>query len=414
MNDEQSLGLERAEHIASMPAPLAPYWEGRTFDQALETPIESSNANAAKSALYERLFELLDRNEPALNYQALSQIRHNFERELDLLEEYEAEDRPSARVHLDALLDTILAAIELRLYANSDLLEAFCGQMHHSLNGTHSHQVRLWLNRVGQTSVAAQLSGDGVLAMGILLGTLGETWEEAGTPLLNALDHEDLLVRACAAYQIGLFCARVAPRSEEHDSYRRDYEMDRRLTRGMAPLEDYWATIWKKEVERAGVAGAFWHSAPTWTIDADEWILSLIEQADSEPYFVLFPCNIGFHAHERFSRNPAAVRRMIDAGRIRLAVEAAGDASEVIPGMEPLLMELGENEDGEIARLASWTLAYNYNCLHPNGERLGYVQRDTSSSEYDMYLVFSDQQQRGVPYAVILYPKSPRMHWSQL
>ena len=181
----------------------------------------------------------------------------------------------------------------------------------------------------------------------------------------------------------------------------------------MAPLEDYWQLIRSKEMERPGVAGAFWSAAPRWTVDADEWILSLLEQTGPEPSIPYFPCDIGFDAHERFSRNPAAVRRLIDAGKIGIAVAAACEENEPVTGMEPLLMELGENDEPTYARLAAWTLAYYYNRLHPNGERLGYVQRHSHNPDHEMFLLFSEKKQANSPYAVVLYPKSPRKHWSE-
>jgi len=415
MDEEKDDVLERAKQWAVRPAPLAPYWEGRTFDEALETPMEALQTEAEKSALYERLFALIDRNDPAVIYQALDRIRNAFLAEARDEEERDAGNPPPDRSPLHFRLEGILTAVEQRLSSHPELLEAFCAHFyyHWVLDELQTGQIRDWLNRLDASPDAGRLSRDSLLAARILFGAYGATWREAGAGLLEALDQEDLTVRACAAYQIGKFCRRLAPENDYYDDWRRDLEEDQRLTEGMAPLTDYWALIRSKEIERAGVAGAFWQRAPKWTIDAGDWLLTLLEQAEPEPYIRYFPCNLGFDAHERFSRNPAAVRRLIDAGLIGLACAAATDIMELIPGMEPLLMELGENEDVEIVRLASWMLAYAYHRLHPNGARLGFVQRHATHSDYDLFLLFSERQQPGTPYAVVLYPKSPRRSWSE-
>jgi len=412
MDGEKDDDLERAQQWAVRPPPLAPYWEGRTFDEALETPMEALHAEADNSALYERLFALINEDDPVLNDQALSQIKYALRAEARDEEERHAADQPVDPSLLHFRLGGILAAVEHRLTSRPELLEAFCYYFYRHRDEPQTGQIRNWLNSLDASLDAGRLSRDSLLAARILFGAYGATWGEAGTRLLETLDHEDLTVRACAAYQIGKFCRRLAPASEEHDSWRRNLEEDQRITQGMAALTHYWDLIRSKEIQRAGVAGAFWNSAPTWTIDADDWLLTLLEQAEREPYLRYFPCNLGFDAHERFSSNPVAIQRLIDAGRIDLALEAATEENDPVPGLEPILMELGENEDMEIVRRASWTLAYAYNRLHPNGARLGFVQRQLTHPHYDLFLLFTGDRQPGLPYAVVLYPKIPCQYWS--
>lgn len=103
---------------------------------------------------------------------------------------------------------------------------------------------------------------------------------------------------------------------------------------------------------------------------------------------------------------------MINTCRIEIAIETATEEKDPVEGLVPILMELGDNENAEVVRRASWALAYSYNRLHPNGARLGFVQSHLTYSEYDLFLLFTGDRQPGVPYAVVLYPKMPCKHWS--
>ena len=409
MDAENDAEVERAVRLAALPAPLAPYWEGRTFDDALETSFRELTTEGERAELFERLFALLDRTDHRTADNALSRLNYALKAEADDDDESGSDDRSATPQRHHLRLERILAAVEQRLAANPDLLEAFCSHFYANREEHQAEQICRWLNRLD----AASLNADALLAARILFGAYGATWGTAGNGLLAALDHDDLTVRACAAYQIGTFCRRLAPAHKQRDYWRRDFKEDRRRIRGMASLADYWDLIRKKELQRAGVAGAFWHSAPTWTIDADDWLLTLLEQAEPEPYIAYFPCNLGFCAHERFSQNPGAIRRLLDAGRTGIALEAATEENTPIPGLEPILMELGENDDAEIVRRASWILAYAYNRLHPNGARLGYVQRHSVTPDYDLFLLFADDLPSGSPYTVVLYPIAPRRDWSR-
>ncbi len=392
--------------------------------------------------MYERLFALIDRNSDSgqviprtgfsnleIQNQALTSLRQAFDDESsednraismqsygEESEEF-AEQHPADRAPLTDRFEWILANIERRLDIQPELLEHFCSCFTPSeYNQQETEQIRDWLERIAADGNSYSTPANSLLALRILYGGYGATWAEAGERLMAELDHEDLTIRACAAYQIGTFCHRLAPEDGIED-WLRGYAADREATEGMDPLASYWELIRNKEIERAGVAGAFWYAAPKWTVDADEWILALVLQSGDEPYIRYFPCDIGFDAHERYSRNPAAIRRMMDAGRLGLALAAAAEEPEPVDGMEPLLIELGASDDPYMVHSASWALAYRYNFLHPEGQRLGFVQRHTQFADYDLFLLFSAEllahKQPDVPYAVVLYPKAPQRYWTR-
>ena len=45
-----------------MPVPLAPYWDGRNAEEGLEVRIQTLRTEPERQGLYERLFDLIDRN----------------------------------------------------------------------------------------------------------------------------------------------------------------------------------------------------------------------------------------------------------------------------------------------------------------------------------------------------------------
>ena len=407
MTEKTPNWLEQAERIATCPLPLAPYWDGQTFADALNVAVRELPSEAEKAALYDSLFALIDGNDPEVQDHALSRLANAFSLEASEENELAEGVLPQSR------LETIIAAVERRLPMRPDLLEDFC--IHFTwprIRETAHEQIQNWLNRLDRSLEPCAVPESALLAARIFYGAYGNTWAEAGDRLLAALDHENETVRACAAHQIGKFCSRLAPDTAKHSGWDRDMEADKIATHGMTPLTYYWALIRTKEIQRAGVAGAFWRSAPRWTVDADAWLLTLLEQAAPEPYIRYFPCNLGFDAHERYSRNPAAIRRLMDAGRIDIALEAATEEREPVKGLETVLMELGSSENPGIVCRASWKLAYCYNRVHPNGERLGFVQRHLARTDCDLLLLFMGDKNSSIPHAAVLYPKHPRPYWS--
>jgi len=314
---------------------------------------------------------------------------------------------------MQARVGSVFVAVEQRLPKKPRLLEEFCACCKY-LPETIIEQLQDWLDRLAMRGDEGPVPGAMLLAARIFYGAYGATWREAGDLLIAAIDHEDLTVRACAAYQIGKFCKRsVADDMCKYDFFE-DPEEDRAAAEGMEPVAYYWDWIRRKEIERSGVAGAFKWAAPWWTNDSHDWVLTLLEESEPEPYISYFPANLAFAAHEIYSDDPAAVRRLMNIGRFDIALAAATeDMFYPVEGMAPLLFELGEREHPEEARLASWTLAYLYNELHPKGARLGFVQRYTEFEDCDMYLLFSRRTEPDIPYAVVLYPKSPSLSWTQ-
>jgi hypothetical protein len=405
-----SKNLRQAREAAELPLPLEPYWEGRSYEEALETSILDLSSETARAGLYERLFGLMDRNDPALRDQALTWMSDAFRME----RRNKAVGPLTRSAVLRNRLEFMHAEVTRRLPETPELLEEFCSHFTPSLqHPSEIEQFRIWLDALVESGAGAPVPPNALLAARILYGAYGDTWKAAGSRLLAALDQEDRTVRACAAYQIGTFCRRLARNDPETDFEKRDEEADRMATEGMAPLADYWELIRRKEIERSGVAGAFWECAPHVTVDAEEWILTLLEQADPEPFLCYFPCDLSFDAHERFSRKPAAVRRLMEAGRFGVALAAATEANTPVPGMESILIELGDRDDPEFTRLAAWALAYHYNHLHFRGERLGFVRHHAARPDCDLFLLFSKPEKRVNPYAVVVYPKSPQQRWSR-
>jgi hypothetical protein len=267
------------------------------------------------------------------------------------------------------------------------------------------------------------------LAAQLFLGAYDDrSWQAIGETLLEWLDRDNLNLRSVAAYKIGQFCKLLFCEWEWQDEYAEDisdytcledgtwkwvfepgvYKDYERSIRELPALEEIANLIRRKELDRPGVAGAWLHGGKIGftNLEIGEWILDLLEQSPTpEPDLPYFSVNLAFYAHEWFSRDAVAIRRLIDMGRTDIAIAAATDETCKIAALEPLLIELGNQDDSFQARLASWQLAYYYHYLHPNGAKLGYVEQIDKLPEIDLFLLFSRREMSESPYAVVMYAK---------
>jgi hypothetical protein len=188
------------------------------------------------------------------------------------------------------------------------------------------------------------VASDKVQAALLRLETFDEESAEDKAHLIALLDHPSNAVRACAAYHLSNFA--------EDD---------------IALFE----VIKQKELVRPGLAGPFWtdfhFDSQYRPIDPIPWMMDILEQrAGPEPLLDDMGYNgIDFYLHEVCDGSPETTRRMIDGGHIDLAIETACDMRCVMPGMEPVLIELGHHGDPKIAKRARLQLAMFYRMFHP-------------------------------------------------
>lgn len=318
---------------------------------------------------------------------------------------------------IDQRIKSIFEAITTQTLHTPNIFEVFCSKFKFLEKESLFHRLLLeWLNQLATSEEHDALTQEAIVAAQLFLGAYDSTWQEVGTTLLELLDHTDLNLRACAAYQIGKFCNKAVSRQDNVWEWNEDrkYEQDQQSSVGMPPFDNLMSLIQAKELERPGVAGAFWSVIPKAGFDVNEWLLNILENSsEPEPYIPYFPCNLRFDAHERFSRDPNAIRRLINAGRVDIAIAAATDETCKIAELKPLLIELGYDDDPEIVRLVSWHLAYYYHYQHPQGAELGFVELVSELSEIDLFLLFSEEKDTNPPYAVVLYPKETNQKFSR-
>ena len=403
-NDEN---ISKAEYALRVRVAFAPYWEGRTYDEALTTSLRDLETEDDKNELYSRLYQLLEDESLDVRDNAIDSLHNAFGIECKL--------DGADRAHLILRLETLCKQIEIRLSKHSDLFETFSSKFFSDYNERWiSRHFLSWFAQLRASRGIPENQNALLLALEILFRGCGDSWEAAGVRLVKYLDDPDLNVRACAAYQIGAYCSTKFRSFLWKSEKATHYQAMSKNRRGMEKKRFYWDLMLAKEIERPGVAGAFFQVQDTRMPSAKRWLLKVLELAGQEPYLPLFPCNLGFEAHEIFSDDPAAVKRLMKMGRTRLAVAAASDQSRHIEGMSPLLIELGSDEDEDTVKHASWTLAYYYNILHSKGEQLGYVSRNQERDDSDLYQLFSENRNDETPYAVVLYPKSPGSNWSEV
>jgi hypothetical protein len=162
--------------------------------------------------------------------------------------------------------------------------------------------------------------------------------------LIALLDHPSNAVRACAAHNLSDFAAD-------------DLSL--------------FDLIKENELVRPGLAGPFWmefhFDSQYRPIDPIPWMMDILEQRSGpEPSLDDMGYNgIDFYLHEVCDGSAETIRRMIDGGHVELAVETACEMRCMMPGMEPILIELGHHADPEISRRARLQLAMFYRVLHP-------------------------------------------------
>jgi len=368
-----------AEQVAT-PAPVAPAWHGRTFP-----PILGVNFYGARHASeeWDRVFaELL-----ALLADPREEVRRSCLYRLDDAWDAEREQTRSASGASERLRAALAAAVVAAPGA-PELFDNFCGQFFRNRLARRALLPELCHLAEEHADNTPGLSGDSLMGAVTLYGGDGRRWAEAGPALLAALDDPGELVRAAAAYRVG----KLSRETEREPTMRE--------------------LILRKEWERPGVAAGFWNavSFPS-REEGDAWLLDALCGAPGpEPFIPYFPCNLGFDAHERFSEDPAAVRRLLDAGRVWVAAITATEENRPVQGMEPLLFEIGDREEEpEAARLAVWHLAYHYHALHPRGAAAGYAERVVVPGEIDLLLLFSTHLSNGNPYAAVIWPAAKGM-----
>ena len=175
----------------------------------------------------------------------------------------------------------------------------------------------------------------------MLLSKSGSTWEETFPQWLALLDDPLNFVRGCAARMLGE-CSGSETRPGENELFE---------------------IMKSKEIERPGIAGPFWsdfHFGYAGPVNAVEWMLDILERRNG-PEPAEMPFNgIDFYLHELCDSNPAAILRMIAAGRQDVALMTATERQENVPGMEPILQKLAADPDVEIATAATKHLQRYY------------------------------------------------------
>jgi hypothetical protein len=363
--------------------------------------------------VYRESIQLLENPNPQTRASTWERLKKALRSESDRIRN----DAEATDLQLIPRFQSILEAIATLIPTRIELLEEFWGEFGDAYNREpYSSLILPWLNQLASTEIGKNQLSDRILAAKILFGGCGANWTEAGTALLAALDHQDLTVRACASDRIGRFCLQAFLKREDLWEWMEDedaYKRDREATIGIPTFASLQDLIRTKEIERPGVAGPFFQKTHT-LLDSRNWLLDVLAQSPHpEPYIRNFSINLAFEAHERFSKDPDAIRRLIDMGRTDIAVMAATDESLKIPEIEPLLIEIGHSNDLEIARLAAWHLAYHYHHLHPQGAELEYVELVSHLTEIDLFLLFSRREPLESPYAAVIYPKHQKAKLSR-
>ncbi len=325
------------------------------------------------------------------------------------------------KTELQQILQAIIA------HADSDTFADFSSKFHDSFKEEQRYQdiaIDCFSELLAMPEQSDHTKTD-IIAAQIFFGVYDTTWREVGEFLLNAIDSSNPNLRVCAAYQIAKFVGDLYSYYFNYTYYTppntykfncscgefprtMNYEKYQKRIEGVPPLAEMISFINAKEIEHPGVMSGWKRRCQIIPEDEDyrEWIFDIFARSPTpETFSSYFPITLELLAHESFSDDPQAIRRLIDIGRIDIACAAATDEQKKIAGLEPLLIEIGNNDDPEMIRQASWHLAYNYHYLHPRGAEIGYVESIDELPAIDIFLLFSRHQEIESPYTVVIYPK---------
>lgn len=289
----------------------------------------------------------------------------------------------------------ILKIIEKQIERAPKIFDVVCFEGIHRGGHLIKPALLTWIDKIGGSSAFQPfIDKDSILSWQIGLDVFGDTWETAGRKLLGFLDHSNLIVRATAADKLAQFYNYNDPPLK---------------------LDEIMALILKKEIRRPGIAGPFWGAISFYiehdleksgrSGDIDEWFFAILENRESEEPELEYFNTIDFHSHERFAGCAEHIQRLIDIGRIDIAIMAATENDQEIPEIRPVLVKLGYEADPEVVRLAAWGLAYHYRYIHPEGQRRSFVKRISRPSGVDFFLNYSTKNP-DYPYSIVIYPHS--------
>lgn len=385
------------------PETFSPKWDSDPID-LLDIPLNFPYSSNEWDIIFETFINLLEHKEFQIWYRAI----HSLIEALAIEQSQRSNCEDYQPRPLDRRMMSICETIAAQTLNKPKIFEIFCNNFRFLAEESPYNRLLLeWLDQLAADEEREIPTNKAILAAQLFLGAYDSTWQEVGKNLLEMLDDADLQIRACAAHQIGIFYGKSIKKYEEWEWYiDENYERNQQAIIGIPPLEVMMQLIYNKEIDRPGIAGAFWNKIPKKSFDAKEWLLNILENSsEPEPSIYYFPCDLAFDAHERFSRDTDAIRRLIDMGRVELALAAATDKSYKIPALEPLLIELGNYDDYKMIRRASWHLAYYYQYLHPLGAELGYVELVSELSNIDLFLLFNPENELESPYAAVIYRK---------
>jgi hypothetical protein len=340
-------------------------------------------------AVFEKLLELLGASDPKIVDAALERVATAIWAEKYIPNHDPTAGREMSRIRLIAVL--------ARLEQRADVVDRVLGFASHAGSMADDDEFRTgfleWVDSFQPPPDAAGEWDNTTLTIRMKLGAFGDDRETASPHLTDLLDHSSLQVRACAAATLGEL---ITGEIVEH-----------------AGLGELMRVIHDREIERPGIAGPF-YGVICYHLDelpaggrasVKAWMLSILEnrKAPEPPLLGLHFNGIDFHAHELFAGDPDGVRELIGVGRTDIAVAAATGTNEFIEGMEDVLIELGNSNDAEICRRASWHLAYHYRILHSRGQERGFVSAIPLSGGEELFLNGHPESPRH-PYAAILYP----------
>jgi hypothetical protein len=293
---------------------------------------------------YPKVAELLNTDDAAVRAAAVERLAMAvFWAERELPEQAPIATRRQRLVWLTGVIDAASRN-------HPDVLQSFLDQLKYKGDDpVFAPELVAWLRNLRELELPERLL-ERVEGIAILIGGL-EPW---GQPFLpQVLDHPSNYVRACAACLLG----------RSGHGWNED---DNRIDNG------FLDALTAMELARPGIAGPWLSGTDLMnggldkvSFDVVGWMLDIIERRNGpEPEGLPFN-GIDFYIHEMAAGNAEAVRQIIAADHLDLAVMTATEIASRLDAMIPVLCDLSNHQDPRVALPAQIHLAHYHAILHP-------------------------------------------------
>ncbi len=161
---DESIEIVRASLIT--PSPIAPYWEGKTFEDSLDIPLNYPYSSVEWDSIFETFIKLLQHENYRIRQAAIARLKTALESESSQVSNCEDyQPRPIAERMI-----VIFEAMTSQVLITPDIFDDFCYEFRDlAKEAPFGGLILQWLNQLSQTVSRQEPSNEAIFAARILL-----------------------------------------------------------------------------------------------------------------------------------------------------------------------------------------------------------------------------------------------------